>query len=164
SCDRSPRCSRPARRRAPRCCSRCTSCSMRSGWLTGFCCCTRARPWPSARSRHCGSRRGSNRARSTTSCSPCWRGALRLGQSLLAPLVGARGIAVEKERHTFDSLLIQVGSSGPVLRAKLIAAFAAGGLQLVAPLLLLSAWLALGGHLAVAETSVAILGHALHLA
>lgn len=90
-------------------------------------------------------------------------GGLYVAVSLLAPLVGARAIAIEKERRTFDSLLIQVGSRGRVLRAKLVAALAAGSLQLAAPVLLLGAWLALGGHLAAAETSVALLGHALHL-
>ncbi len=90
-------------------------------------------------------------------------GGLSVAISLLAPLVGARAIAIEKERRTWDSLLLQVGSPRPVLSAKLAAALAAGSLQLVAPLLLLGAWVALGGHLGAGETLVALLGHALQL-
>jgi hypothetical protein len=90
-------------------------------------------------------------------------GGLYLAVALLAPLVGARGVSVEKERRTFDGLVIQAGGPGPVLRAKLAAALAGGALMLAAPALLLGAWLALGGHLAPLETLTALSGHALHL-
>jgi ABC-type transport system involved in multi-copper enzyme maturation permease subunit len=91
-------------------------------------------------------------------------GGLYLSVSLLAPLVAARAIAVEKERRTFGPLLLQTARPGGVVVAKAIAALAGVSLQLVAPLILLLVWLAVGGHLAFSETLVAVGAHALYLA
>src|SRR5262249_28106363 len=40
-------------------------------------------------------------------------GGLYVAVSLLAPLAASRGLSIEKERHTLDSLLIQAGAPGP---------------------------------------------------
>jgi hypothetical protein len=90
-------------------------------------------------------------------------GGLYLAVSLLAPLVAARGLAIEKERRTFAPLLLQVGAPSRIVAAKALAALAGVGLQLATPLLLLIVWRVVGGHLAFAETAVAVLAHALYL-
>lgn len=91
-------------------------------------------------------------------------GGLYLAASLLAPLVAARPLAVEKERRGFGALVLQTASPAGVVLAKFVAALAG-----VAPLfasvpLALVVWRLLGGHLAPAETLAALGGHALYLA
>jgi hypothetical protein len=90
-------------------------------------------------------------------------GGLYLSASLLGPLVAARILSVEKERRTLGALLLQVGSPPRLLLCKWVAALTAVSLQLVAPVLLLGCWLALGGHLGGAETLTALFGYALYL-
>jgi ABC-2 family transporter protein len=89
-------------------------------------------------------------------------GGLYLALSLLGPIAAARLLAVEKERRTLYGLLLQTASPGGLLCAKLVGACAALGLQLVAPLCLLSIFVALGGHLALGETLVSLLGYGLY--
>src|SRR5205823_6333768 len=62
------------------------------------------------------------------------------------------------------SLLVQTAAPARLLAAKTLAALAGVGLQLAVPIALLALFLALGGHLAFAETAVALLAHALYLA
>jgi hypothetical protein len=90
-------------------------------------------------------------------------GGLELATALLAPLVAARVLAIEKERGGFGPLLLQVGSGRRVVAAKLVAALAGTSLLLLAPVLLLLAFALAGGHLDVVETATALGGHALHL-
>ena len=90
-------------------------------------------------------------------------GGLYLSLSLLGPLVAARMLALEKERGSLHALLLQTGSPVRVLGAKFLAANAAVGLQLVAPLCLLVVWQSLGGHLDWSETSVPLLAYMLYL-
>jgi hypothetical protein len=91
-------------------------------------------------------------------------GGLYLALSLLGPLVAVRPIAIEKQRHTLDALLLQIRAPLRIVVAKFVAALAGIALQLVAPLLLLASWCAVGGHLAWPETAVALLGYGLYLA
>jgi ABC-2 type transport system permease protein len=91
-------------------------------------------------------------------------GGFYLAVSLLGPIVAARGLAVEKERRTFAALLLQTAAPARLVATKALAALAGVGLQLFAPLLLLVVWLAVGGHLAAAETTVALAAHLLYLA
>jgi hypothetical protein len=91
-------------------------------------------------------------------------GGLYLAVSLLGPLVAARAIAVEKERHSFAALLLQTAAPARLVLAKALAAFLGVALQLIAPLALFLIWRALGGHLAFAETVVAVAAHTLYLA
>ncbi|HEX2571900.1 MAG TPA: ABC transporter permease subunit [Polyangia bacterium] len=90
-------------------------------------------------------------------------GGLYLAVSLLGPLVAARPLAIEKERRTFHALLLQTASPARLTGAKLLGALLSAGLQLVAPVLLLLLWLALGGHLALGETLVPLAGHAFYI-
>ncbi|HVE81317.1 MAG TPA: hypothetical protein VND93_00650 [Myxococcales bacterium] len=91
-------------------------------------------------------------------------GGLYFAVSLLGPLAAARGFSVEKERRTFPSLLLQIGAATPVVLAKLAAAVAAVSLQLIAPAVLLLAWLVAGGHLHAGEVATSLLGHLLYVA
>lgn len=90
-------------------------------------------------------------------------GGLYLALSLLGPLAAVRPIAVEKERHTLDALVLQVGAPLRIVLAKTTAAIAGVALQLVAPVVLVVAWCAVGGHLAAAETAVSFGGYVLYL-
>ncbi len=90
-------------------------------------------------------------------------GGLYLAVSLLGPLAAARPLGIEKERRTFAMLLLQTGAPLRVVLAKFAAAIAGVGVQLAAPLLLFTVWLALGGHLGGSETLVAVLGHCLYM-
>jgi ABC-2 type transport system permease protein len=89
-------------------------------------------------------------------------GGVYLSLSLLGPIAAARLLSVEKERRTLYALLLQTASPARLLCAKLVAACAALGLQLVAPICLLEAFADLGGHIALAETLVSLLGYALY--
>jgi hypothetical protein len=89
-------------------------------------------------------------------------GGLYLATSLFAPLIGARVIAIEKDRRTFHARLLAVGSATRLLAYKAVAALAGALLPWVASLLLCCLWLGIGGHLAFRETAVAVLGHFLY--
>jgi hypothetical protein len=89
-------------------------------------------------------------------------GGLYLALSLLGPIAACRSIAIEKERRAWRSLLLATASPLRVCAAKLLASLISVLLQLVAPLVLLIAWLAVGGHLAAAETSVAVSAYAVY--
>jgi len=91
-------------------------------------------------------------------------GGLYLALSLFGPLAGARALAIEKDRHTLHTLVLQSGSVTRVLLRKWTAALAGAGLPIggVAALLLL--WRGVGGHLAAGETVVAIVGYVLYAA
>ncbi|MBI5515301.1 MAG: ABC transporter permease subunit [Deltaproteobacteria bacterium] len=90
-------------------------------------------------------------------------GGLYLAVSLLAPLVAARPVAVEKERGSLGALVLQVGSPSRVVLAKFLASLAALAPLYAGALAPLIVWRALGGHLALAETLTALTGHALYL-
>jgi hypothetical protein len=90
-------------------------------------------------------------------------GGLYLALSLLGPLVAARPLAVEKERRTLGALLLQVGAPARLVGAKAVAALVGVALQLVAPVVLLVAWCAVGGHISPRETAVAFLAYALYV-
>jgi hypothetical protein len=89
-------------------------------------------------------------------------GGLYLAVSLLAPIVAARPIAIEKERRGFHQLVLLCGSPARVVAAKALAALAGVAPLLLPPLALLGLWRALGGHLSVGETLVALSAHGLY--
>ncbi len=91
-------------------------------------------------------------------------GGLYLALSLFGPLVGARALAIEKDRRTLHTLLLQSGSLTRVLIRKWIAALVGAGLPLAGTAALLLTWLGLGGHLKASETIVAIAGYVLYAA
>jgi len=90
-------------------------------------------------------------------------GGVDLAISLFAPVVAARVLAVEKERHTFGALCLLEGSSTPVILKKICAALTATAPLLVAPIASILAYRLEGGHLDGIETGLAIGGEALHL-
>src|SRR5690349_24853539 len=73
-------------------------------------------------------------------------GGLDLALSLLGPLLAARSLAVEKERRTYGALCLAVGSSTRVIAQKFLASVLACSLLLLPPLLLLTGFRVLGGH------------------
>ena len=82
--------------------------------------------------------------------------------SLLGPLVACRAIAVDKERRTWASLILMRGSSLGVVASATAASLAATLLPLLVLPALWVGWLAVGGHLAFAETAVALSGQVLY--
>lgn len=90
-------------------------------------------------------------------------GGLYLSASLLAPLVAARPLAVEKERGSFGALLLLTGAPARVVLTKFIASLSALAPLYAGPLFALALWSSLGGHLGLCETLTALLGHALYL-
>jgi ABC-2 type transport system permease protein len=94
---------------------------------------------------------------------PCL-GGLYLALSLFAPLLAARSLAIEKDRQTLYTLTLQTGSAARLVWRKWIASLAGVGLPWSATVGLLVLWAALGGHLAGAETVVALAGYALYAA
>ena len=87
--------------------------------------------------------------------------------TLLGPLVGARVLAVEVERHTLQARLLAVGSPGRILAAKILAAWIALALFVVPVVFTMVLWWGSGGHLGAAEAITLLLGglwHALLLA
>lgn len=86
-------------------------------------------------------------------------GGLYLALSLFGPLVGARALAIEKDRRTLVTLLLQSGSVSRVLLRKWTAALAGVGLPLAGTASLFLLWLGVGGHLTASETVVAIAGY-----
>jgi len=90
-------------------------------------------------------------------------GGVDLAISLLAPLVAARVLAVEKERRTFGALCLLEGSSTTVVLEKFVAALAATASLLVAPVACFLSYRIEGGHLDGIETGLAMGGELLHL-
>lgn len=91
-------------------------------------------------------------------------GGLYLAASLLAPLVAARPIAVEKERRSFRALVLQTAAPARLVFTKYVASLASLVPFTVGVLASLMAWGTAGGHLALSETLVALAGHLLYLA
>jgi hypothetical protein len=89
-------------------------------------------------------------------------GGVQLAASLLIPLIAARGLSIERERHSYAALALAAGGTSRVVAAKTLAAAAAASLMLLPVLALLALFGALGGHVAAPETSVAVLGHWLY--
>lgn len=90
-------------------------------------------------------------------------GGLYVAASLLLPLLAARPLAVEHERKSLRVLLLQTAAPGRVVLAKLLAALCGAALLFLGPLALLLCWRLAGGHLALAETATALLGHFLYV-
>ena len=90
-------------------------------------------------------------------------GALHLVTALLVPVIASRSLAAEKERRSYGALALAVGGTTPVLLAKTLAALAGTLLLLLPAVVLIGLFAALGGHVDVIETAVALAGHALHL-
>jgi hypothetical protein len=91
-------------------------------------------------------------------------GGVSFSLALLGPIIGARGLAIEKERNTYGALCLAAGGTHRVVLAKWLAG-ALGGLLFLSPALLLFAGLYLAGaRLDVPETAVALGGELLHLA
>jgi ABC-type transport system involved in multi-copper enzyme maturation permease subunit len=90
-------------------------------------------------------------------------GGVDLATSLLAPLVAARVLSVEKERRTFGALCVLEGSTTTVVLKKLVAALAATATLLAAPIACFVVYGIEGGHLDGIETGLALGGEALHL-
>lgn len=90
-------------------------------------------------------------------------GGVYVSAALLAPVIAARPVAIERERRTYGALALAMGGTGRVVGAKAIAALAGASLLLAPALAHLALWVALGGHLGAQETLVAVGGHALHL-
>jgi ABC-type transport system involved in multi-copper enzyme maturation permease subunit len=88
-------------------------------------------------------------------------GGLDLALVLLGPLVAARLLSIEKERRTFGALCLAEGSTVRVVTTKAGASLLACGVFLAAPVVLLAAFAATGGHIDVPETFVAMLGEVL---
>jgi ABC-type transport system involved in multi-copper enzyme maturation permease subunit len=86
-------------------------------------------------------------------------GGLYLALSLFGPLVGARALAIEKDRRTLHTLLLQSGSLPRMLARKWLAAMAGVGLPLAGAAALPLLWLSVGGHLKASETAVAFGGY-----
>jgi ABC-2 type transport system permease protein len=91
-------------------------------------------------------------------------GGLYLALSLFGPLVGARTLALEKDRRTFYGQLLASGSPGLFVVRKWIAATCGALLPWLATALLMALWRLLGGHLAFGETAVALAGQILYAA
>jgi ABC-2 type transport system permease protein len=91
-------------------------------------------------------------------------GGLYLATSLFGPLIGARAVAIEKDRRSFAGRLLASGSTIRFLGTKGLAALAGACLPWVCAIALLVVWRAVGGHLALAETTLALFGHLLYLA
>ncbi len=91
-------------------------------------------------------------------------GGLYLALSLFGPLIGARTLAVEKDRRTFHARLLATGSASWFVARKWAAALAGALVPWTATVLALVVWRLLGGHLALAETASALLGYVLYAA
>jgi hypothetical protein len=90
-------------------------------------------------------------------------GGVDLALVLLAPLVAARTLAIEKERRTFGALCLVEGSTTRVVAFKALASAVACSTLLAAPVVLLVAYALVGGHVDAVETSVAFAGDALRV-
>lgn len=91
-------------------------------------------------------------------------GGLYLALSLFGPLIGARALALEKDRRTFYAGLLANGSVPHFVVRKWMAALCGALLPWLATALVLLLWRLLGGHLAFMETVVALAGQLLYAA
>jgi len=91
-------------------------------------------------------------------------GGLYLALSLFGPLMGARVLALEKDRRTFHARLLAEGGVTSFVARKWLAALAGAGLPWLTTVIILLFWRMLGGHLALAETSIALGGQLLYAA
>lgn len=89
-------------------------------------------------------------------------GGLYLALSLFGPLLGARCLAVEKDRRTFHTLVLATGSVPRLVARKWLSGCAGVLLPWAAAVGLLLLWRALGGHLQVRETIAALTGYLLY--
>jgi hypothetical protein len=89
-------------------------------------------------------------------------GGMYLAVSLLGAIVAVRPIAIERERRTLEPLVLLVGSPVRIIGSAFATGAVAVGLQLVAPVALLCVWTAVGGHLGLLETAVALSAYALY--
>lgn len=90
-------------------------------------------------------------------------GGVDFAVALLGPVIAARSLALEKERRTYGALCLAVGSATRVVFEKLLSSSVAAATLLVPAALLFVAFRALGGHVDLPETLVALGGVALHL-
>ena len=81
-------------------------------------------------------------------------GGLTLATSLFGPLIGARALAMEKDRRTFYTDVLRVGSAWRFAARKWTAAIVAVALPWVAAALLIVLWRLVGGHVQLVEASV----------
>jgi ABC-type transport system involved in multi-copper enzyme maturation permease subunit len=94
---------------------------------------------------------------------PCL-GGLYVALSLFAPLLAARCLAIEKDRQTLHTLTLETGSVLRLVLRKWVASLVGVVLPWGATVGLLALWGALRGHLAGAETAIALSGYALYAA
>ncbi|MFZ5893653.1 MAG: hypothetical protein ACOY0T_21500 [Myxococcota bacterium] len=90
-------------------------------------------------------------------------GGVGLAIALLAPLIAARPLAIEKERRSYGALCLAAGSTTRVIVQKSLAGLLAGAPLLISPALLFALFRAAGGHIDPIETAVALGGEGLHL-
>jgi len=90
-------------------------------------------------------------------------GGLEVGASLLVPVLATRGLAIERERQSYGALSLAAGGTTRVVLAKGAAAAIASLAMALPVLILLVLFLILDGHVDMPETSIALLGHVLHL-
>jgi hypothetical protein len=83
-------------------------------------------------------------------------GGLMLALALFGPIVGARGLAIEKDRHTFHTTVLRSRSVALLVGRKWFSAVLAMGLPWIATVLLMILWRAVGGHVQVGETLVVL--------
>jgi hypothetical protein len=91
-------------------------------------------------------------------------GGLTLAVSLFGPIIGARALAMEKERRTFHTALLRAGSAWRLVSRKWLAALAAVSLPVVAAAIFVGLWRIVGGHVVIGETAIALGGHLLNAA
>src|SRR5262245_58350751 len=91
-------------------------------------------------------------------------GGLYLALSLFGPLIGARALAIEKDRRTLHMLLLQSGSATRLVLRKWLAAMAGASLPVVGAAALLLVWTAIGGHLRASEAVVAFAAYVAYAA
>lgn len=90
-------------------------------------------------------------------------GGVYIAGSLLLPLLAVRPLAIESERKSLRVLLLQSAAPRQVVLAKFLSALCGAGLLLLGPLAMLLCFRMARGHLALAETATALLGHVLYL-
>ncbi len=83
-------------------------------------------------------------------------GGLTLTLSLFGPLIGARALAMEKDRRTFYTDVLRVGAAWRFVGRKWLAAMVAVALPWCATGLLVGLWRIVGGHVAVGEVLLAL--------
>lgn len=78
--------------------------------------------------------------------------------TVLGPVLAVRSLAIERERRSLHSLLLNEGSASRVLVTKFAATWLALTMLIVPALASSATWLVVGGHLHAGETLVAVLG------